>query len=232
MYEVGKKFEAVVTLEKIAKYASYYGYRAETMLIYIMKDEEGNSLVWNTSGVLKVEKIDDDGFVDTIFPKENDKIRIKGTVKNFSQYKGKDQIEIQRTKMLELVEAAETKEQKENREKEEQLASLKDGDFIWTEMPYKQYKEHYSDCEKLAGSYKVIGGKSYVSVIIREGRLKASGTRGEHYVGYELTGEDGTKVTYRAICEENAVKRANKEIKQQRWECTHVYFYNQYHHWF
>ena len=97
-------------------------------------------------------------------------------------------------------------------------------------MPYKQYKEHYSDCETLAGTYKDkddMGRRIYatITVIIREGRLKNSGTRFQHYSGYQFTNENGKYITYRAVSEENAKKRCEKENPNHTWECTKIYNY-------
>ena len=123
--------------------------------------------------------------------------------------------------------AAETWEQiQERREAErqakaqEQINSLKGEDLVWT-MPYKQYKEHYSDCETVVGSYdnhekENMHSRRYypptITVIIREGRLKNSGVRGEHYSGYRMENERGEWITYRAVKEENALKRVSKDF--------------------
>ena len=108
------------------------------------------------------------------------------------------------------------------------MESLGEGDRLW-EMPYRQYKMHYADCETLAGSYREIergrDAGSYITIILREGRLKASGVRGEHYSGYCCENEKGEKVTYRAVSEENAVKRANKEFPGHTWEVVKIYRY-------
>ena len=94
-------------------------------------------------------------------------------------------------------------------------------------MKYRQYKKHYADCETVAGSYDDGGGhyEATIDVIIRNGRLKASGVRGKFYRGYQMQNESGEMVTYRAVSEENALRRANKEYPDHEWECVKIYDY-------
>jgi hypothetical protein len=81
-------------------------------------------------------------------------------------------------------------------------------------MPYRQYKEHYSDCETVIDSYEDRNGNKVIKVIIREGRLKNSGVRGKHFSGYEVEfkDENGKKArcTFRAVCEDNVMKQWKK----------------------
>lgn len=118
-------------------------------------------------------------------------------------------------------------ERKAEREaqKENQIESVGENDMIWR-MPYRQYKQHYADCETIIDSYREgrYRGQSSIEVIIREGRLKNSGVRGEHYSGYRLRNENGEQMVYRAVKEENAIKRAEKEYGGN-WECTKVFNY-------
>ena len=82
-------------------------------------------------------------------------------------------------------------------------------------MQYSQYKLHYADCDTLAGSYWD-DNKSIV-VLIPDGRMKASGVRGERYKTVYLNVGDDSEHTYRqgfrAITGENAVKQAKKYYK-------------------
>ena len=55
--------------------------------------------------------------------------------------------------------------------------------------------------------------------------MKASGVRGEHYSGYEMQNEIGQKCTYRAVSEENAMKRIKKDFPDHTWECVKIYQY-------
>lgn len=84
-------------------------------------------------------------------------------------------------------------------------------------MPYKQYKERYADCKTIPGSYNKSTG--CIRVIVPDGRMKASGVRGEHFRGYELWMMDanGKKFysCFRAVSEENAKKQRAKWCKQE-----------------
>ena len=177
---------------------SYSGYGYEDVHIYKFVDEEDKIYVWKTTNFLQVEGKEVGGLTPAheIFPPVGSVVRIKFTDKGESVYKGEKQIKINRVKCLEIIDRALSSDEKREIKKQEQEASLKGGDFIWEEMPYKQYKEHYSDCETVAGSFhRYQDGTSYISVIIREGRLKNSGVRGEHYRGWLFTNELGEKVT-------------------------------------
>ena len=82
-------------------------------------------------------------------------------------------------------------------------------------MKYAQYKQRYSDCKTVAGSYDK--GTKSIEAIIPEGRMKKSGVRGETFKGYELwsVGPKGDYgfTPYRATCEENAMKQHIKNCK-------------------
>ena len=131
--------------------------------------------------------------------------------------------------MVEIIERSLTKEELDEIKAQEQMDSIREGDFIWR-MPYKQYKEHYADCETIAGSFHDgCDSRGYrikeatIEVIIRAGRMKASGVRGEHFHSYKMKNKEGEIVFYRAVCEENAMKRVNKEFPNEEWECIAIY---------
>lgn len=219
------RIEITATLTGEYKYTTSYGWRETTNRIYTMKDDDGNVLVWKTTGFLVIEKVVTDRsgreYIESEFAHLGDRIRIKGTVKDHSEYKGTEQTVLTRVKLVEITAEAPTKEELEEAKRAEQIASLKEGDDVLY-MPYRNYKNHYSDCETLAGSYD--NNDRTIGVIVRNGRLKASGVRGKHYSGYSLKNEKGERVVYRAICEENAIRRAAKEYGGS-WECVHVYEY-------
>lgn len=199
--------------------ATYTGYGTETRYIYNMIAADGTVYVWKTTAVMQVEEEP----VNT-----GDKLVIIATVKGTSEYKGQPQTELSRVKVKERSFRGKTweeiqreKEMARDRRAQEQRDSLTGKDFIWR-MPYKQYKEHYSDCETVVGSYTRDGYVPSIEVIIREGRLKASGVRGEHFSGYILENEEGKHVGYRAVCEENAIRRAEKEFGGV-WKCVKIY---------
>lgn len=204
---VGEKITIEATLAFEASYQTQFG----TTSIYSFKDAEGNTLVWKTSSSLWAgEKV----------VMKGDKIRFTATIKEHSEYKGEKQTMLQRVRNIEMI--SEIKEEIEEEKAEEQIASLEEGDQTWT-MPYRQYKDHYRDCETVAGSYNE--DDKTIKVIIRAGRMKASGTRDQHYAGYEFKNQHGMLATYRAVSFENALKRAQKEFPEDTWEINHIYFY-------
>lgn len=210
------RIEKVVTLlgEYTFTRRAYGGFRDETVSIYKMTDDEGKVYVWKTTGHLMKETVlgkpeDEYREVDTYFPRKGDVFTIRATVKGEGEYKGEPQTEINRVVVKEII----SKHIEKTAEKQKQSINLEEGDYIW-EMPYGQYKKHYSDCETIAGSYD--DERRMIKVIIRAGRLKASGTRGEHYAYFKVT--NGTDVEwYKAISEENAIKRAKKEYGGEWW---------------
>lgn len=205
---------------------SPFGYRQE-QTVYKFSDDNGNILCWKTSGVINTDKCDN--YNERRGLRIGDKLNISAVVKDHYTYKQEDTTSIIRVKCNHVIEEALSKAERDEIKRNEQLATLKDGDFLYP-MPYKQYKEHYSDCETLAGTYKDkddMGRMIYatITVIIREGRLKNSGTRFQHYSGYQFTNENGKYITYRAVSEENAKKRCEKENPNHTWKCTKIYNY-------
>lgn len=225
-YNIGSK--VTLTVELKGKYNVFnlvgaWGVISSTFL-YKMVDVEGNIFVWKTSSNgLMIDEETEKGNIIPVFANIGDIIVIKGTIKGFSTYKGEEQIELTRCKLVSFVQREPTEEEKREMKKREQILSLNGADFIW-EMPYRQYKTHYADCETVAGSFtEYDDGKKTVQVIIREGRLKNSGVRGKKFFGYELTNEEGRKCYFTAVSEENAERRASKEYPGHNWEVTNKY---------
>lgn len=221
---VGDKLTVDVVMANIYEYEDYsFSYRGTTHRIYIMNDADGNIIVWKTTKLISKEVEPNVWHVIS----KNDRLKITGTVKEHSVYKEQEQTILQRVK-FEFLEIALTWEEKQEMKREEQLASIQGGDFVWT-MPYRQYKEHYADCETIANSFDSRDIRSNkpatISVIIREGRLKNSGVRGQTFKGFCLENEKGFKVTYRAVSEENALKRALKEFPDHDWKCVNIFYY-------
>jgi len=238
------RIEAVVTMTNIYSYTRpAYGYGYEDAYIYTMTGQDGKTYVWKTTSYMGVEVPSETGSIyystgkkkgtyTFVEIRKGDVIKITAAVKGEGEYKGQPQTELARVKVVEVISGGKTPEQIEaerlakiEAKKQEQMASLAGDDFIWKRMPYKQYKEHYSDCETVCDSFEKTRFGSYIDVIIREGRLKESGVRGQHYSGYECTNSDGMKVTYKAVCEDNAIRRAEKEFGGEGWVCTHIYQY-------
>lgn len=237
---VGQKISKEVVLIGDYEFTSYFvSWNPTTAHIYTMKDDEGNILVWKTSSWMHCKtgtRTNHCGESEDVFVaiQKGDRIRVTGTIKELSVYRNEEQTVLQRVK-VELLEHHLSKEEVLEQKKQEQLSTIKDGDLVWT-MPYKQYKEHYSDCETLAGSYDDHAEEASqrrtfipatIDVIIREGRLKNSGVRGEHFSGYQLTNQKGQTIVYRAVSDDNALKRAMKEFPDNSWKLTRVFDYRQ-----
>lgn len=229
---VGQKVTAEVTLINEFEFTNTY-YRTTTYT-YIMKDDEGNVLVWKTTSTLGFNYINGNGHERYDVIRKGDTLHIEGKVKEHGEYKGTKQTVLTRCKFSLIAHKPDEVALK----REQQMQTLAEGDEIW-EMLYKQYKEHYSDCETVSGSFDnhpdsrgVPTGHPTIKVIIRAGRLKKSGVRGQHYKGFEFTTDDGGKVCYRAISEETARKRMKKEFPNRNttvWECTKIYNYQDVH---
>ncbi len=226
------RIEKQVTL--IGEYSftrrAFGGYRDEQVYIYKMTDNEGKVYVWKTTGHLMKETVlgkpeDEYREVDTYFPKKGDVFVIRATVKGETEYKGEPQTEINRVIVKEVISKYEAVKVAKA-EKQKQSLDLEAGDRI-VEMFYRSYKQHYADCETVEGSYD--DEFRTIKVIVRAGRMKANGVRGEHFKGYELVNENNEHITYRAVCEDNALKRAHKEYPNHTWECVHIYDYRAVH---
>lgn len=90
--EVGKRIELQVTFEYAAEYETRFGWTT----VYGFKDANGNKLVWKTSSVPMV--LDKDGNDVTIG--SGDKVTIKGTVKEHSEYREEKQTILTRCKLF------------------------------------------------------------------------------------------------------------------------------------
>ena len=225
-YEIGKRVELALTVTGEYNYETHFNWTTTTMTVYKFKDADGEVFVWKTASLLGIEGTDERGDFSWDGAHKGDFVKIKATIKDHGEYKGELQTELTRCKAISIEHAPEkpTKEELQAKKRENQLASLLGEDFVWT-MPYKQYKEHYADCETVAGSFEYINGKAIITVIVREGRLKASGVRGKRYSGYHFVNEIGEGLIYKAVSEENAQRRANKEFPGHDWVCDKIYRY-------
>ena len=220
---VGQKIEVEVIYKKRFSYTTTFGHQYIDRNVFKMEDAEGNCIVWNTTSWIEDKKFVDDNGMCKIIP-EGSRLLVTATVKEHSEYKGTEQTLLNRPK-FKLVELAKTEDEIRQEKVEAQKATLTDKDSIW-EMPYRQYKEHYSDCETIIGSYDTHvdsqgnpQGHATIKVIIREGRLKNSGVRGQRFHTYKFQTECGEIVTYRAVCEENARKQMKKDFpNSDNWE--------------
>lgn len=229
--EIGKRVTIRVTYKKSFDYKDYkFSYYGTTHFTHIFEDADGNTLVWKSTN--PVEEIVND---ECKFIPHGSVVELTGTVKDHSLYKETEQTVLTRCK-FKMIERAKTQQEINQEKAEAQQATIGENDFIW-EMPYRQYKAHYSDCETVIGSFDRhedshgnVHGDPTIKVIIREGRLKNSGVRGQHFRGYEFTSDAGKKVVYRAVSEDNARKQLKKEFRNSdNWECTTIYRYEGYH---
>lgn len=89
-------------------------------------------------------------------------------------------------------------------------------------MLYRRYKTAYADCQTVPGTYDKV--TKTIVVIIPDGRMKKSGTRGQRYNYYRFSGVDkitGKKVetTVKAITGENAIKQLIRDYdKNIEWD--------------
>jgi hypothetical protein len=225
---IGKRITLEVTYTKRFEYRTHFTYYGESHNVFKMEDENGNCIVWDTTGWMEDKKlVDSRGMCKPIW--EGSKLLLTATVKEHKEYKGTEQTTISRPKftVIELAKSPEEiqaeKEAEKKRKKEAQAATITENDLVW-EMPYKQYKEHYADCETVIDSYhKDRNGFSTIKVIVREDRLKNSGVRGERFSRYAFVLEDGSRVVYKAVCIDNAEKRIKKEHPNMTFELEEIY---------
>lgn len=235
---IGDKVEIEVKVKGIYTYTTGFGYGWQENHIYSFEDAEGNSIVWKTQKGLSIltakriafggngrpyrfegkERKDTfDGYDKIHEVSKGDVITIRASVKAHEEYKGQEQTSVQRVKITGVSFFALTKEEWMEQKREEQFHSLEDGDFVW-KMPYRQFKEHYADCETIVGSCNKDNPQRIctVEVIIRNGRLKASGVRGEHFYGFDFSFDyegKNTSCVFRAVSEDNARKQLAKAFK-------------------
>ena len=208
------------------EFGTWFNHRLVTHYIYKFVTEDGKIYVWKTTKYAGFDK----KVVDPRNPElvryefdgigKGDILDITATIKGESEYKGEPQTDIERVKLLGRSYKAETPAERkarieaENAEiAREQRESLSGEDKI-VRMDYKRYKEHYSDCETVKGSYRCDKySPATIEVIVREGREKPSGVRGKRIEPYTLINdENGRSTWYYAVCVENAIKRAEKEL--------------------
>ena len=218
---MAENFKVKVTDVIVWTVASFSGYGYDEKKLYKMVDETGKIYTWKTTNNFLKKVVSD---TEWLFADRGDEVEIRATVKGETEYKGEAQTELTRVKLVNIIKKAPTKEQLEEAKAKEQLASLKGEDFVW-EMPYRQYKDHYADCETVAGSFRRSEYEApTIQVIIREGRLVNSGVRGRKFASYELINEEGKKTCYYAVCEENALKRAEKDYPNHKWDLNKIYW--------
>lgn len=221
--EIGKRYEMTLTLKKRFSFPVTIGWKTEDMYIYSFEDADGNAYIWKTTAIMGMDKEvpikNGDSRWEYDFVNNGDTAVVKATVKEHSEYKGTEQTVLSRV-TVKSISHVPTKYEIAEAKRTEQLKTLADGDFVWN-MPYRQYKEHYADCETLANSYSV--EYATIGVIIRKGRLVNSGVRGKHFGGYEFIIDGKYRCCYRAVCVENAEKRCRADYPSSTIEFHTVY---------
>lgn len=84
--EIGEKFDSDVVLSKIHTYETHFTYYGELNFIYKFKDQNDNTIIWKTSN----KDLE-----------EGETYRIKGTIKEHSEYDGDKQTVLTRCKIVE-----------------------------------------------------------------------------------------------------------------------------------
>lgn len=77
-------------------------------------------------------------------------------------------------------------------------------------MLYRHYKESYSDCKTVPGTYDK--ESKTIDVVVPDGRMKPSGARGKSYKYLTFHGVENktgrhVSITIKAICTKNAIAR-------------------------
>lgn len=201
-----------LTLKKIVELEGYRDYLPGPSL-FIFVDNEGHKYTWKTSSA--------PCYTDaTPGPKEGDTLTCDASVKETTTYKGELQTVLTRCRNFSFVSnECEERAKQKHAARQQQLDSVHEGDKI-VEMPYRQFKAHYADCETVIDSfrYRVAAydkEEAVISVIIRKGRLKASGVRGEQYALFTFyNNATAEKKVLKAISETTARRR----LPEGEWE--------------
>lgn len=111
--EIGQKIEVEVTLERRFDYERpcfNAPWATEVVTGYVFKTDDGNTLVWKTTGSLgyteEVANYDDCDFTKGgkycrfVAPAEGDRIKIKGTIKAHEEYRDVNQTILNRVKWV------------------------------------------------------------------------------------------------------------------------------------
>lgn len=178
----------------------------DVIYLNVFADADGYKYIWKTSTTPIFEK-------SNVFRCGNT-FTFDATFKERKEYKGEIETVVTRCKNFVLVDEYKPVPKKRITA-EEQLATLKDGDTV-IRMAYARYKKHYSDCETVVDSFETLYGwdgieRKVIKVIIRDGRMVASGTRGKEFAYYRFQSPAGPYVDIKAITLENAIKRAPKD---------------------
>lgn len=108
--EVGDKIQMTVTLSRTFSYErSCFNapWKTEIVTGYVFKTDDGNTLVWKTTGDLDRKEYREDGHLcdnkgryEPVSPDEGDRITIKGTIKDHEEYNNVNQTILTRVKWI------------------------------------------------------------------------------------------------------------------------------------
>lgn len=131
--------------------------------IYKFIDKSHNVYVWKTSASLGIS-LDDNTFepCDT-----GDKVIIKATIKDISNYKGEEQIVLTRCKVENISHDALTEEDIQDIKRDLQRCRISNVKEIKT-VSYRDYKEKYNKYETVVGSFIRNDNGCFIDVIITE----------------------------------------------------------------
>lgn len=111
--EIGDKIQMDVTFVRRFDYEVHFGWQTQCYTGYVWKTDEGNTLVWKTTGFLgydvevpwdsdDVSRRDYDGHKAYTFitPEEGERMTIKGTIKDHQEYRNVNQTILTRVKWI------------------------------------------------------------------------------------------------------------------------------------
>ena len=98
---VGDKIELEVTFVRKFSYETHFGWQTMYVSGHVFKTDDGNTIIYKTTGSplhYDVEK--ENGYWDTIFPEEGERMTIRGTIKAHEEYNNVNQTILQRVKWV------------------------------------------------------------------------------------------------------------------------------------
>ena len=108
--QTGDKIEMDVTLSRTFSYeVPCFGapWKTDTVTGYVFKTDEGNTLVWKTTGSMRYKVEDPHGcFIEKgktyryLHPEEGERVKIRGTIKGHQEYNNVNQTELTRVKWI------------------------------------------------------------------------------------------------------------------------------------
>lgn len=106
--EPKQRMDLELTVIRRAEYErAAYTYGTEWVNVYTMADAEGNCYVWKSTNWLKTEEYDEDGWlVEDAYAEPGDKVAMRATVKEHSEYRGIRQTVVTRAKVKAIAKRA------------------------------------------------------------------------------------------------------------------------------